>query len=34
MEHHERTLGDYVDSVREDPGTLAVIAVGSVARGS
>jgi predicted nucleotidyltransferase len=34
MEHHERALAAYVDSVRTDPATLAVIAVGSVARGT
>ena len=34
MEHHERALAAYVDSVRADPATLAVIAVGSVARGA
>ena len=34
MEHHERALAAYVDSVRAAPGTVAVIAVGSVARGT
>lgn len=34
MEHHERALAVYVDLVRRDPATLAVIAVGSVARGT
>jgi predicted nucleotidyltransferase len=34
MEHHERALAAYVDSVRADPATVAVVAVGSVARGT
>lgn len=34
MEHHERALAAYADSVRASPSTLAVIAVGSVARGT
>ncbi|WP_076682537.1 nucleotidyltransferase domain-containing protein [Microbacterium sp. RU33B] len=33
MEQQERALAAYVDSVRERPGSLAVIVVGSVARG-
>jgi predicted nucleotidyltransferase len=33
MQHHERALAAFIDSVRGDPATLAVIAVGSVARG-
>ena len=33
MEQHERALSAYVDSVREQPGTLAVVLVGSVAQG-
>jgi hypothetical protein len=34
MEHHERALSAYVDGVRGDADVLAVILVGSVARGS
>jgi predicted nucleotidyltransferase len=34
VEQHERALAAYVESVRDTPGTLAVIAVGSVAKGS
>ncbi len=33
MEQHERALAAYVDSVREQPGALAVVAIGSVAQG-
>lgn len=33
MEQQERALAAYIDSVRDEPATLAVIAVGSVARG-
>lgn len=33
MEQQERALAAYVDSVRDQPGALAVIAVGSVAQG-
>jgi predicted nucleotidyltransferase len=33
VEQHERALGAYVDSVREQPGALAVVAIGSVAQG-
>lgn len=33
MEQHERALAAYVDSVRDEPATLAVIVVGSVAQG-
>lgn len=34
MEHHERALAAYVESVRATPSTSAVIVVGSVARGT
>jgi predicted nucleotidyltransferase len=34
MEQHERALEAYVDSVQEEPATLAVVVVGSVARGT
>jgi hypothetical protein len=34
MEHHERALAAYVGSVRDDRDALAVILVGSVARGT
>ncbi|WP_454129261.1 nucleotidyltransferase domain-containing protein [Microbacterium aurum] len=34
MEHHDRALAAYVDDVRGDEDVVAVIAVGSVARGS
>lgn len=34
MEQHERAIGAYVGSVRDDPDVLAVVVVGSVARGS
>ncbi|GAA1974864.1 nucleotidyltransferase domain-containing protein [Microbacterium pumilum] len=34
MEQQERALSAYVESVRDDPRTLAVVVVGSVARGS
>jgi len=34
MEHHERALAAYIDGVRDDADVLAVIVVGSVARGS
>ncbi|WP_019182266.1 nucleotidyltransferase domain-containing protein [Microbacterium yannicii] len=33
MEQQDRALAAYVDSVRDDPGVLAVIVVGSVAQG-
>ncbi|MCP2635875.1 nucleotidyltransferase domain-containing protein [Microbacterium sp. HD4P20] len=33
MEQQERALAAYLDSVRDDPGVLAVIVVGSVAQG-
>lgn len=33
MEPQERALSAYIDSVRDDPGTLAVVLVGSVAQG-
>lgn len=33
MEQQERALNAYVDSVRDDPGVLAVVLVGSVAQG-
>lgn len=33
MEQQERALSAYVESVRDEPGTLAVIVVGSVAQG-
>ncbi|WP_460516286.1 nucleotidyltransferase domain-containing protein [Humibacter antri] len=34
MEHHDRALVAYIDGVRRDPDVLAVILVGSLARGS
>ncbi|MGN6198442.1 nucleotidyltransferase domain-containing protein [Humibacter sp.] len=34
MEHHDRALAAYLDDVRRDPDVLAVILVGSLARGS
>ncbi|KAA9108165.1 nucleotidyltransferase domain-containing protein [Microbacterium rhizomatis] len=34
MEQQERALVAYVDAVRDEPGTLAVVVVGSVARGT
>lgn len=34
MEQQERALAAYVDSVRSEPGALAVVLVGSVARGT
>ena len=34
MKQQERALSAYVESVRDEPGSLAVIVVGSVARGS
>jgi len=34
MEHHEDTLGAYVRRVKADPNAIAVIVVGSVARGT
>jgi predicted nucleotidyltransferase len=34
MEHHERAIAAYVATVRDDPAALAVIVVGSVARGT
>lgn len=34
MEHHDAALAAYIDDVREDPDVLAVVLVGSVARGS
>ncbi|SDG64515.1 nucleotidyltransferase domain-containing protein [Microbacterium pygmaeum] len=33
MEQHERALDAYLETVREEPGVLAVVVVGSVARG-
>ncbi|WP_457100945.1 nucleotidyltransferase domain-containing protein [Microbacterium sp. P5_E9] len=33
MEQHERALAAYLESVRDAPGTLAVVVVGSVAQG-
>ena len=33
MEQQERALRAYIDSVRDDPSTLAVVVVGSVAQG-
>ena len=34
MEHHEDTLGAYIRRVKADPNAIAVIVVGSVARGT
>lgn len=34
MKHHDLAVAAYVDSVRNDPGVLAVILVGSLARGT